>query len=121
MKKILLIEDDLLSQRTTKLLLRKSYIVDVCGSANEFYADYSSNKYDLIIMDISLIGGKDGLELTREIKEMPNFINTPILCITAHALSADRINAYDAGVDFYLAKPVSTDVLFEKIGELVGG
>jgi DNA-binding response OmpR family regulator len=70
-------------------------------------------------MDISLLGCKNGLELTREIKKMSSFINTPILCITAHARSADRINAYDAGVDSYLAKPVNSDALFEKIRELI--
>ncbi|MDA3860371.1 MAG: response regulator, partial [Melioribacteraceae bacterium] len=85
MKKILLIEDDLLFQRTIKILLKKSYLIDVCGSAEEFYKNYSSNKYDLIIMDISLLGSKDGLQLTREIKKMPIFINTHVLCITAHA------------------------------------
>lgn len=120
MKNILLVEDDLLSQQTMKELLKKKYTIDTCASADEFYSFYCSRLYDLIIMDISIKGGKDGLELTREIKIMPNFMNTPILCVTAHAFSTDRKKAYDAGVDFYFSKPVNFNVLNEKINELIG-
>lgn len=119
MKNILLIEDDYLSQRTMNAILKKSYNVDFCVSADNFYSNYVNEKFDLIIMDISLGSGKDGLQLTKEIKKMPNFSNTPILCITAHAFRQDRKNAYDAGVDFYLSKPVSNEIVLETISELL--
>jgi len=101
------------------ILLRKNFKVDICKSADDFYANFSSNNYDIIIMDISLQGGKDGLQLTREIKKIPNLANTPILCLTAHALSRDKQNAYVDGVDFYLSKPVYNDVVLEAIDKLI--
>ncbi|MBU1678179.1 MAG: response regulator [Bacteroidetes bacterium] len=119
MKNILLVEDDDLSQKTMSILLKKKYQVDICKSADDFYANFSSNDYDIIIMDIGLGKGKDGLQLTREIKKMPLFSNTPVLCITAHAYSKDKANAYAAGVDFYLSKPVYNDVVLETIDKLL--
>lgn len=120
MKKILLIEDDFAFQRITKRTLEKNYSVDISSSAAEFYANYSKNNYDLIIMDISLKGEKDGLQLTKEIKKMTNFIDVPILCVTSYVQSVDRKNAFSAGVDFFLSKPVNYEVLARKIEEIVG-
>ena len=117
MRNILLIEDDLLSQKTMKAVL-KNYVIDCCKSAEDYYSNFNKKKYDLIIMDISLGKGKDGLQLTREIK-MDNLDNTPILCLTAHAFRSDKKNAYDAGVDFYLSKPVSNVILHETIEKLI--
>jgi len=117
MRNILLIEDDLLSQKTMKAVL-KNYVIDCCKSAEDYYSNFNKKKYDLIIMDISLGKGKDGLQLTREIK-MDGLDSTPILCLTAHAFRSDKKNAYDAGVDFYLSKPVSNAILNETIERLI--
>lgn len=119
MKNVLLVEDDLLSQQAMGSILKKHYNVDFCGSADEFYSNYSKKEYDIIIMDISLSGDKDGLQLTREIKKMPLLKDVPVLCVTAHAFSKDKKNAYEAGVDFYLSKPVSIEVLNDAIEKLL--
>ncbi|MBU0561123.1 MAG: response regulator [Bacteroidetes bacterium] len=119
MKNILVVEDDLLSQKTMRMLLRKEFNVDVCGSADDFYGNFSSKKYDLVIMDIGLPGKKDGLQLTTELKQMENYKDTPILCLTAYARSIDKIRAKEAGVDEYLAKPVYNEVLLSTINMLI--
>ncbi|MDA3860871.1 MAG: response regulator [Melioribacteraceae bacterium] len=111
-------EDDMLSQDAMRTLLHKIYEIDYCDSAELFYSRFVDKKYDIILMDISLRGEKDGLQLTQEIKELPLHKGTPILCVTAHAYSRDKKNAYDAGVDFYMSKPFSKDVLINKINEL---
>ena len=66
-------------------------------------------------MDISLRGKKDGLQLTRELRENPEYKQLPIVGLSAHAFQRDRDNAYDAGIDVFLTKPVQNDVLMETL------
>lgn len=65
----------------------------------------------MILIEISLKGNKNGLEITKEIRENPNYSNTPIICYTTHALQRDRINALNAGCDDVLVKPVRNSEL----------
>jgi len=118
MKKILLVENDLLSQKTMKIIL-KDFELHCCNSAEDFYLNYSNFVYDLIIMDIALGPGKDGLQLTSEIRKMPNLCHIPILCLTAHAFRSDKQKAYASGVDYYLSKPVANVALFDAIDKLL--
>jgi CheY-like chemotaxis protein len=69
-------------------------------------------------MDISLRGKKDGLQLTREIREMPKYKDIPIVALSAHAFQKDKENAYQAGVDMFLTKPVQNEVLLETLVNL---
>ena len=69
------------------------------------------NKIDLILMDISIWGKKNGLELTKELKDSKEFSHIPIIAVTAHAYEDDRLNALEAGCDNYLAKPFSKESL----------
>lgn len=62
---------------------------------------------DLIIMDIQ-IPVMDGMEVTRKLREMPVFCNTPVSGITACAMKEDREKVLDSGCDEYLSKPINT-------------
>lgn len=67
----------------------------------------------LILMDLSL-PVMDGYEASRRIKASL-MSNTPIIALTAHALTEDHQKALDAGCDDYETKPVNFDQLVEKI------
>jgi len=126
--KLLITEDDFENQKFLELFLKKYFLIDICDSSESFYALINNNKYDIILMDISIKGKKDGLELTRELRKDPNYFNIPVICYTAHAFNKDRINALDAGCDMYLSKPSDIhtllnslfDLLKEKSNTLVG-
>jgi CheY-like chemotaxis protein/HPt (histidine-containing phosphotransfer) domain-containing protein len=67
--------------------------------------------YDLILMDCSM-PRMDGFEATREIRTMSGRVGTtPIVALTAHATEEDRKRCLDAGMDGWIAKPVSQDQL----------
>ena len=70
-------------------------------------------------MDIAIKGHKDGLQITREIKNSDSYKNIPILCLSAHVLESDKENALNAGVDKFLAKPVSNQILMETINSMI--
>ena len=113
--RILITEDDSENQHFLKMFLQKSFIVDICDSDVTFYEKLSANSYDVILMDISLKGNKNGLELTRELKANPEYSNIPIVCLTAHAFKKDVENALNAGVDIFLTKPVDNHVLMNTL------
>ena len=119
MKRMLVVEDELLSQKVLIRLFKNDFKIDVCESADQFYQNCSNNNYDIIIMDIALRGSKNGLDLIREIKVMPIFAKTPILCLTAYAYAKDRKTAMDTGADLFVPKPVSNDVLKNAVQFLV--
>jgi CheY-like chemotaxis protein len=117
---MLVVEDDLLSQRVFQKLFKEEFQVDFCDSGDEYYKEFNGEKYDIIIMDISLKGNKSGLELIREIKDLPEKRDTPIICLTAHAFAKDRTNAIESGADMFLAKPVMNETLLDVVNKLTG-
>ena len=70
-------------------------------------------------MDISLHGQKNGLELTKELKSMPEYKEIPVVCLTAHVFEKDKDNALDAGVDVFLTKPIENKVLINTLIETI--
>ena len=114
---ILAVEDDPNSQLFLKKFLRQWFDITTCPSDRDFYAEMERENWDLIIMDISIDGEKDGLELTRELKNDPNRSHIPVVCVTAHAFDKDKEKALTAGCDAYLSKPYDNNTLVETIFE----
>jgi len=118
--RLLIVEDDFENQKFLELFLKKYFTVDICDSSEPFYAMLEKEKYDIILMDISIKGRKDGLMLTKEIKSDPRYSYIPVICYTAHAFNKDRINALEAGCDVYLVKPTDIHTLLNSLYDLLG-
>ncbi len=114
-RKLLIVEDDEDSQKFLALFLKRSFELQMSNSADTFYEKLENYEFDLILMDVSLRGEKDGLQLTREIKKIDKYKNIPIVALTAHAYQRDRAEAYKAGVNYFLTKPVKNDLLLETL------
>jgi CheY-like chemotaxis protein len=113
--KILITEDDFDNQRFLTIFLGKKYDLIICDSDKTFFPTLEKHHPEVIIMDISLKGSKDGLQITRELKANEKYKNIPVICLTAHAFQRDKENAEDAGVDMFLAKPVENEILLNAI------
>lgn len=116
---ILLVEDnemnrDMLSRR----LQRKGFHVLFAVDGDDLTARLKEVVPDLILMDINL-PGRDGYELTREVKANEATRHVPVIALTAHAMSGDRQKCIDAGCDDYDTKPVSLPRLLEKMQNLL--
>ena len=119
MSKILLVEDnemnrDMLSRR----LLRKGYDVLTAKDGAEGVTIATSEKPDLILMDMSL-PVLDGWEATRQLKAAPETRSIPVIALTAHAMASDQEKGTRAGCDDYDTKPIELPRLLEKIGRLL--
>jgi len=113
--KLLVVEDDDENQSFLKVFFRRKFDVEVCDSSVSFYEQLKKNKFDVIIMDISLRGEKDGLELTKELRENPDMRDVIVVGLSAHAFQRDRENAMRAGVDAFLTKPTPNDTLYNTV------
>jgi len=119
MKKMLVVEDDELSQQTMFRIFRKVVEIDFCQSADEFSEKYSNTNYDIIILDMTLAGIKQNLELAKEIKQFPLHVRTPIICLTTQSQTKLRQTAIDSGTDLFLTKPIPNQVLREAVFSLI--
>lgn len=114
---ILLVDDNQINQRVALFELNKwKANTDIANSAKSAFEKLKSKKYDLILMDISM-PEMDGLEATRYIRE--HFKNgtteTPIIAMTASALTGEKERCLAAGMNDYISKPFNPLNLFSKI------
>ena len=114
-KRILIVEDHEDNRRIVRdLLTSAGYDLIEAVSGEEGVALASSNRPDLILMDIQL-PGFDGYEATRRIKAMAELAPIPVIAITSYALSGDDLKARAAGADAYIAKPFRPRELLEMV------
>ena len=113
--RLLIVEDDYENQKFLQIFLKRKFELEICDSSDTFYEKLNKATFDIILMDISLRGKKDGLQLTQEIRQMDEYKDLPVVGLSAHAFQRDKDNAYNAGVDIFLTKPVQNDVLMDTL------
>lgn len=116
---ILVIEDDDLNQQLYQLLLGRDYMVYLCKNSEEFTSRLNSNVYDLFVVDITLQGIKNGLDLIEELRKNEIYKNTPVIVVTANAFKKDEIASFTAGATLYFKKPFNNRELQEAIKGLL--
>lgn len=110
--RILIVDDDLLNQEVAVLLLGKiGWQVDAASNGQEALELFAMHSYQLVLMDMQM-PVMDGLEATRRIRELPQGKQVPILAMTANALTEDRIDCMNAGMDDFVTKPYNPELLF---------
>ena len=115
MLKIMIVEDDLDLLHGLRFLLQ-AYNCKICpiSDADEIMKTAGLLQPDLILLDIKLDNG-NGLEICRELKS--GYIKTIPVFIMSGLPDAEKL-AYEAGADFFFAKPFDSEFLIEKISAL---
>ncbi len=119
-KKILIVEDNKINMKVAKKLLSKIGYENVDGAENGEigYKKYKENNgYDLILMDCQMpvMNGFESTKLIRE-HEKENKINAcPIIALTANSSKADRKQCFDAGMDYFMPKPIKREAVSEML------
>ncbi|SFV71324.1 DNA-binding response regulator [hydrothermal vent metagenome] len=117
MSQILMVEDDLEITALLELYLSR-YDIEVFSVALPSVAleKLSIEKYDLVLLDLGL-PEMDGLALCRIIKEC--YPSLPIIISTARIDVSDKVVAFDAGADDYIAKPYEPRELVARIQAII--
>jgi len=117
---ILVIDDDTSIGILTKSRLMRENQYDVIMTDNGLDGiNMISNKNpDLIILDW-IMPGMNGLEVLNEIKGNPNTTHIPVLMLTGKNLVGEIEDAFNAGADGYLTKPLDLAKLSKKVNEIL--
>ena len=120
---ILLVEDTPTNRIVVTRILSRAGATVSCAenglvAVTRLLEDKDSPPIDLVLMDINL-PGRDGYELTREIKADSSTRAIPVIALTAHAMSGEREKALKAGCDDYDTKPVDLPRLLGKMQSLL--
>jgi CheY-like chemotaxis protein len=118
--RILVAEDDPNNRLLVVNILKKTgHSVMIAKDGGEAIEAFSRTAIDLILMDIQMpnISGMEAAATIRKLEQATNR-HVPILALTAHAMEGDRERCLQAGMDDYLAKPIRSHDLLEKIASL---
>lgn len=113
-KQVLLVEDHIVNQKVAgKMLKNLEYDVITVNNgleALEFFKD-NPGKIDVILMDIQMpiMGGEEATRQIRALEKENTHI--PIIALTANAMKGDRERFLEAGMDYYVSKPIKMDDL----------
>ena len=114
---VLMVDDNPMNLTVFKSLIKQTKVqVDTANDGDEGLLLAKEKKYDIIFLD-HMMPGKDGIETLHELKKQesgPNR-NTPVICLTANAISGAREQYIEAGFNDYLTKPIDTDKLEEML------
>lgn len=116
MSKILLLEDDLsLINGLTFAFHKENYELDIARTIREADKLLAQNKFDLLILDVSLPDGS-GFEICKKVRQTSN---VPIIFLTASDEEINIIMGLDMGGDDYITKPFKFGVLMSRINALL--
>jgi len=120
MKKILLVDDQPELCRLLELVLRDDGREIRCVGSGEEALDIAGEwRPDLILLDIMMPGGMDGIETIRTMKAEPETADIIIVIMTAKVQEKDRTEALEAGADGYLGKPFDLGQVKRQVEELL--
>jgi signal transduction histidine kinase/ActR/RegA family two-component response regulator len=121
---ILLAEDNEINRAfATAVLSKRGHLLTNAANGRQAVDLATAGTFDLIFMDVQM-PEMDGLDATREIREMERISqrpHTPIVAMTAYAMAGDRQRCLAAGMDGYISKPLEKSELLALVERVAGG
>jgi CheY-like chemotaxis protein len=116
---ILLVEDNVTNKMITELFIKD--ICEVSHALNGLQAIEMCEKaeYDLVLMDINLGPGINGIETTERIKKIKYYEKVPFVAVTGYAMPDDEERLLHLGFDEYLSKPFKKEQITKLIKKIL--
>ncbi|MBR2876379.1 MAG: response regulator [Clostridia bacterium] len=122
-KRILIVEDNAINREIARELLEEEgFVIDEAEDgtvAVEILEKTERGYYEFVLMDIQM-PIMNGYTATRKIRgsDHVDIADIPIIAMTANAFSEDRKNAFDAGMNEHIAKPLDVDILIDVLNKV---
>ncbi|MEE9911260.1 MAG: response regulator [Deltaproteobacteria bacterium] len=120
--KVLIVDDFATMRKVVRNLLKQVGYEDIVEAEDGVMAlkALKSQKIDVIVSDWNM-PNMTGLELLKAVRADADLAKTPFLMVTAEALQDNVVAAVKAGVNNYIVKPFTAEVLNEKIKKIMDG
>ena len=113
--RILLAEDNQVNQKLAlRILEQMGYRADIASNGIEAVESIERQMYDVILMDVQM-PEMDGLDATRNIRQLQDVTQPHIIAMTANAMEGDREMCIAAGMNDYVSKPIRVNELVEAL------
>jgi signal transduction histidine kinase/tetratricopeptide (TPR) repeat protein/ActR/RegA family two-component response regulator len=116
---LLIVENDEINLTHLLYILQDMCNVEAARNGNEAVAKAGSRKFHVILMDINLGAGMNGMDTAKTIRKIEGYQNTPIIAVTANAMKGHKEEFLANGCTHYISKPFSADKLRALILEAV--
>lgn len=114
---VLLVEDHEINRKLAAIMLeRMGYRLSLANDGQQALALLAQQRFDVVLMDV-MMPVMDGLAALRHLREQESLYGsrTPVLMVTAHAMTGDKERFMAAGADGYVSKPMSQAALQKEI------
>ena len=119
--RILLADDNAINRHLiTRILEKMGHTVSAAADGKAALACTPEQEFDLVAMDMQM-PVMDGIEATRIVRqqELGTLRHIPIIAITANAFDEDRRKCFEAGMDGYVIKPLTSQGIRDEIGRVL--
>jgi two-component system chemotaxis response regulator CheY len=118
--KILVVDDFATMRRIVKNILKQLGFenIEEAEDGEQAYTKLKSGNFKLVVSDWNM-PNLDGLGLLKKVRSDPDLKNLPVLMVTAEAEKEKVVEAIKAGVNNYVVKPFTAEVLKEKMDKIL--
>lgn len=114
---ILVIEDNDDNAELVKLYLKAEYQIDRAPDSSTALKMAENKQYKVILLDINLGLGMDGLQIVQTLRSQKSYQNIPIIAITGYTMAEDREKIMKAGCTHYIAKPFTKSIILNEMSK----
>ncbi len=102
---VLYVEDDPANREIMSIFLKNTCQIETAPDGETALDMVKEKRYDLVLMDINLGTGKDGLDVVKDLLNVPGYQEVKVVAVTAYSTSNDKAEFLQGGCTHYIAKP----------------
>jgi two-component system, OmpR family, response regulator len=116
-QRILVVDDDIhICRLLSRILLTEGYFVETVANGQAMWRALRTRTFDLILLDLRLPGGEDGLTLARRLRTESDM---PLIMLTGKGEPVDKVVGLEIGADDYVTKPFDRHELIARIRSIL--
>ena len=116
---VLYVEDDPMNREIMSIFLKNTCKVETAGDAETALEMVRGKHYDLVLMDINLGSGRDGLDVVKNLLRIPGYQGVKIVAVTAYSTSNDKAEFLQGGCTHYISKPFGKKDVISLVGSIL--